>query len=142
MRRFFGDFIGGRAALGLLIVRVIFGLGIMLHGWPKIQNPMGWMGPDAPVPGIFQALAALAEFGGGIALILGLLTPLAMLGLAINMLVAIFMVHVRAGDPFVSPTGGRSWEMAALYLGVALLVLLAGPGRLSLDAQIFGGRRR
>lgn len=142
MRRFFGDFLGGRAALGLLIVRVIFGLGIMLHGWGKIQNPMGWMGPNAPVPGVLQALAAVAEFGGGIALILGLLTPLAMLGLAINMLVAIFMVHLRAGDPFVSSTGGRSWELAALYLGVALLMLLIGPGRHSLDAQIFGDRRR
>lgn len=141
MRRFFGDFIGGRAAVGLLIVRVIFGLGIMLHGWGKIQNPLHWMGPEAPVPGLFQALAALAEFGGGIALILGLLTPLAMLGLTINMLVAILMVHVRAGDPFVSQTGGRSWELAAAYLGVALLILLAGPGRWSLDAQLFDRRR-
>lgn len=141
MRRFFGDFLSGRAALGLLIVRVIFGLGIMLHGWPKIQNPMGWMGPNAPVPGIFQALSALAEFGGGMALILGLLTPLAMLGLVINMLVAISTVHLKAGDPFVSSTGGRSWELAALYLGVALLMLFIGPGRYSLDAQIFDRRR-
>ena len=140
MRKFFGDFIGGRAALGLLIVRVIFGLGIMLHGWPKIQNPMGWMGPTAPVPGFLQALAALAEFGCGIALILGLLTPLAMLGIISTMLVAIFTVHLPAGDPFVARGSGRSWELAAAYLGVALLVLLAGPGRLSLDAQLFGRR--
>lgn len=141
IRRFFGDFIGGRAALGLLIVRIIFGIGLMLHGLPKIQNPFGWMGPNAPVPGFLQALAALSEFGGGIALALGLLTPLAMLGIISTMLVAIFTVHLPAGDPFVARGGGRSWELAAAYLGVALLVLLAGPGRWSLDAQFFGRRR-
>lgn len=141
MNKLFGDFIGGRAAWGLLALRIIFGVGIMNHGWGKIQHPLNWMGPDAPVPGIFQALAAISEFGGGSALILGLLTPVAMLGLACTMLVAIFTVHLKAGDPFVSQTGGRSWELAGLYLGAALMVLLAGPGRFSLDAMLFGKRR-
>ncbi len=140
MKMFFGEFVGGRGALGLLIVRVIFGLGIMLHGWGKIQRPFSWMGPDSPVPGILQALAALSEFGGGIALILGLLTPVAMFGLACTMLTAIFMVHVRAGDPFVARGGGRSYELAALYLGVAVMMILTGPGRFSLDARLFSRR--
>ncbi len=142
MNKFFGDSVGGSAALGLLIVRVIFGLGIMQHGWGKIQQPFTWMGPDAGVPGFLQAMAALSEFGGGIALILGLLTPLAMLGLACTMLTAIFMVHVKAGDPFVARGGGRSYELAALYLGVALLMIFTGAGRFSLDAMIFGRRYR
>lgn len=140
MKKFFGEFVGGRGALGLLIVRVIFGLGIMQHGWVKIQHPFNWMGPDAAVPGFLQFLAALSEFGGGIALILGLLTPLAMFGLACTMLTAILTVHVRAGDPFVARGEGRSYELAALYLGVALLMLFTGPGKLSLDAKIFGRR--
>ncbi len=140
MKKFFGEFVEGRGALGLLIVRVIFGLGIMQHGWGKIQHPFNWMGPDAAVPGFLQFLAALSEFGGGIALILGLLTPLAMFGLACTMLTAIFTVHIRAGDPFVARGGGRSYELAALYLGVALLMLFTGPGKLSLDAKIFGRR--
>ena len=117
MNKLFGDFVGGRGALGLLIVRLIFGVGIAQHGWGKIQTPMSWMGPDAGIPGIFQALAAISEFGGGIALILGLLTPVAMFGLACTMLVAIFTVHLKAGDPFVARGGGRSWELAGLYLG-------------------------
>ena len=70
MNKLFGDFIGGRGALGLLILRVIFGVGIMQHGWSKIQNPFGWMSADSGVPGILQALAALSEFGGGLAMIL------------------------------------------------------------------------
>jgi len=139
--KIFGNFVGGRAAWGLLLVRVVFGLGIAQHGWGKIQHPFTWMGPDAPVPGFLQALAALSEFGGGIALILGLLTPLALLGLAITMIVAITTVHLKAGDPFVARGGGRSYELAALYLAVSLLVLFAGPGRFSLDAKLFGRDR-
>ena len=48
-------------------VRLVAGTAFVLHGWPKIQNPTGWMGPDAPVPGALQAAAAVAEFGGGVA---------------------------------------------------------------------------
>jgi putative oxidoreductase len=100
------------------------------------------MGPDAPVPGFLQALAALSEFGGGIALILGLLTPLAMFGLTVTMIVAITTVRLKAGDPFVARGGGRSYELAALYLVVSLLALIAGPGKLSLDAKIFGDLKK
>lgn len=139
MRKIYGNFVGGRAAIGLLILRVVFGLGIMLHGSHKILHPFNWMGENAPVPGVLQALAAVSEFGGGLALILGLLTPLAMLGLASTMFVAIATVHLPAGDPFVSQ-GGRSFESAALYLAVALMSIITGPGSLSLDALIFGGK--
>lgn len=139
MRLFFVDYVGGRGALGLLIVRLIFGAGIMLHGWGKIQRPFSWMGPDAPVPGILQFLAALSEFGGGLALILGLLTPLAMFGLACTMLYAIFIVHVPRGDAFVAQGPGQgSYEVAAAYLAITLLMMLTGPGVYSLDAKLFG----
>lgn len=97
------------------------------------------MGENAPVAGILQALAALSEFGGGLALILGLLTPLAMFGLAFTMFVAIATVHLPAGHPFVSQ-GGPSFEPAALYLAVALMSIITGPGSLSLDALIFGDK--
>lgn len=133
----YGHFVGGRAAVGLLIARLVFGTGIAFHGWSKIQNPFGWMGVDAPVPGILQALAALSEFGGGIALIFGLLTPLAMLGLACTMLTAITTVHLAQGHPFVG-RGGPSYELATLYLAFAILMIVAGPGRHSLDARLFG----
>ena len=96
----FGNFVRGRGAAGLLIVRLVFGLGIMLHGLQKIQSdggPLGWMGPQAPVPGFLQGLSTVAEFSGGLGIILGLLTPLVALGLTCNMLVALFMVHVPKG---------------------------------------------
>ena len=141
MKLYFGNFVGGNGALGLLIVRIVFGAGIMLHGLGKIQHPFSWMGPGARMPAALQALAALSEFGGGLALMLGLLVPLAMFGLVCTMAVAIFTVHIPRGDAFVARGGGGSFELAALYLSVALLMILLGPGTLSLDAKLFGKRR-
>jgi putative oxidoreductase len=126
------------ADTALLLLRFVAGLAFLFHGWPKIQNAFGWMPPDAPVPGILQALAALAEFGGGLAWILGLLTPLASLGLIVTMIVAFSMHAFMLGDPFVSKTGGSSSELAAIYLVISVLLLAMGPGRFSLDRFVGG----
>ncbi|KYF71467.1 MULTISPECIES: DoxX family protein [Sorangium] len=124
------------ASAALLALRVVTGIAFIFHGWGKIQNPFGWMGPGAPVPGFLQALAALSEVGGGLAWILGLLTPLASLGIAATMAVAV-LSHVTRGDPFFA-MGGASYEIASVYLCIALVLLLVGPGRFSADAAIFG----
>lgn len=125
-----------RASTGLLILRLVAGLAFMHHGFGKIQHPFDWMGPDSGTPGLLQGLAALSEFGGGLAWILGLLTPLASFGLVCTMAVAVHFHAMIRHDPFVS-AGGASFEPAAGYLAVALLLLLAGPGRYSLDRLVF-----
>lgn len=126
---------------GLLLIRLIMGVAFMMHGWGKIQSPFSWMPPGTPVPGFFQLLAAISEFGGGLALILGLLTRLGALGIVVTMFVAslthMFMFH----DPFVNTTGqGDSFELPLLYFSIALLFVLNGPGKFSLDKLIFGKR--
>lgn len=126
-------------SIALLTLRVVIGIAFIFHGWGKIQAPFSWMGPTAPVPGFLQALAAIAEVGGGLAWILGLLTPLASLGIAATMAVAV-ATHVMSGDPFFA-MGGSSYEIAAVYLSISLVLLLVGPGRLSADAAIFGPKR-
>src|SRR5690242_9622712 len=93
MFRWYPAFVRGPGAVGLLLLRLAMGAAFILHGWPKIQNPTGWMGPTADMPGALQALAAVAEFGGGAALVLGLLTPLAALGILCTMATAIYKVH-------------------------------------------------
>jgi len=128
------------ADVALLLIRVVAGLAFTMHGWGKMQNPFGWMGPDGFAPGIFQALAAVSEFGGGLAWILGLLTPLASLGILSTMAVAFWFHAFMRGDPFVSMTGGPAFELAALYFSIALLLFAAGPGRFSLDRKLFGSR--
>lgn len=125
------------ASTGLLLVRLVVGIAFILHGWGKIQTPMSWMGPDAPVPGALQLLAAISEFGGGIALVFGLLTSLAMLGMAITMAVAVYTHAVVKGDPFV---GG--YELALVYLAIAVMFIVVGPGKFSLDHKIFGTKEK
>ena len=123
----------------LLVLRLVAGSAFIIHGWPKIQHACSWMGANSGIPGFFQFLAALSEFGGGIAWVLGLLTPLASFGIGCTMLVATYFHMIVKGDPFVS-TGGGSYELAAAYLCIAVLLKSAGPGRFSLDWKLFGKR--
>lgn len=117
-------------SFGLLLLRGVAGVALALHGWGKIQNPLHWMdGAARPAPAVFQALAASAEFFGGLGLVVGALSVIAAFGVACTMLVAI-QTHLGRGDPF------GKWELAALYLGVSVLVMLGGPGRFSVDAVI------
>jgi len=129
--------VGPLTSIGLLVLRVAMGIAFILHGWPKIQQPFGWMPAEMNMPSYLQALAAFAEFGGGISLVLGLLTRFFAIGLAITMAVAALEVHIPAGHPYVS-MGGPSWELAGVYFACAVLFLLSGPGRLSLDHMLFG----
>jgi putative oxidoreductase len=118
------------ASVGLLLLRGFAGLAMASHGWGKIQNPFHWLDKaDHPPPAVFQFLAAFAEFFGGLGLAVGLLSVIASFGIICTMLVAI-QHHVAAGDPF------GKWELAALYFCICVVVLLGGPGRLSLDALI------
>jgi len=57
---FYCDTVGWIGSVGLTALRLLVGVAFVLHGWPKIQSPLGWMGPEASVPAIFQALAAVA----------------------------------------------------------------------------------
>ena len=131
------------ASAALLLLRLVVGAAFVLHGWGKIQNPFDWVPPQAPIslPAFFQFLAALSEFGGGIGLILGLLTPIASLGIGCTMAVAVYFHSMVTKDPFVNMTGGPSYEPALVFLGIAILFLALGPGRFSLDKTIFGERK-
>lgn len=124
----------------ILFVRLVIGAAFIQHGVVKIQNPFGWMGPGAAIPGFFQFLAAISEFGGGIALIVGLMVPLASFGISCTMVVATFMHAVVRGDPFVAKGGGPSYELALVFLSIAVLIITLGPGRFSIDAKLFGQR--
>lgn len=126
-----------KASAALLILRFVAGTAFMMHGWPKIQNPMTWAGPDAKIPGALLLLAAVSEFFGGLSWILGLLTPISSFGIAITMAVATSMHAFVLSDSFVAAPGKSSFEPALVYLVVALVLMLVGPGKFSADHQIF-----
>ena len=121
-----------RLSFSLLIVRVVFGVAMAWHGFPKFMNLTTWMGPDVPVPTVLIALAAIAEFFGGFLIALGAFTPVASFLMMCTMLVA-SAFHISKGDPWISQ-GGAAWELAGIYLALSIMFLLVGPGRFSLDA--------
>lgn len=138
--------LGPRGDFAMLLLRVVVGLAFVLHGWPKIQHPATWVGSALPgVPPWLAAVAAFAEFGGGIALLAGFTTPLFAFLIACDMVVAIFFVLVPHGATFVSTTAtATTYELPALYLAAAITLILVGPGAFSIDGArgAAGGSRR
>lgn len=130
-----------RVSAALAVLRVIVGTIFVAHGAQKLftyglEGVSGaFAGMGVPMPGIAGPAVAFLEFFGGIALILGLLTRLAALGLAITMLGAIFMVHLAAG--FFMPQG---YEFVLSLFGGSVALALAGAGAYSVDEVI--ARRR
>ncbi|MGC4002579.1 MAG: DoxX family protein [Pirellulales bacterium] len=132
-------------SFGLLALRLVFGIGMATHGWGKVQNMTGWMDAYGPsgVPSFLQAAAAISEFGGGICLAVGFLTPVAAFLIMATMSVAAYK-HISGGDPFSlswNPADSRGhWELAALYWGTAFSLMLTGPGMHSIDQVVFKGK--
>jgi len=136
------EFLPASADLALIILRVWLGLTILLlHGLDKLltfsDKAAGFPDPLGVGHPISMGLAIFGEFVCAVLLTVGLFGRFAALGLVINMSVAFFLVHKMAlTDPF-------SGELAFIYLAGFLALLIAGPGRFSLDATIFkgGGRK-
>jgi putative oxidoreductase len=125
----------GTGALGLLLFRLVIGSGFLLHGRRKLKNPTSWMQQEGTPPGppAIQFLAALVEFLAGTGYLLGLLSPLAAIGMLLTMAGALLKVHIPNHNPFVDSPGRPSAESCIIYAAAAILLLLMGPGKYSVD---------
>ena len=130
----FPGFHDTKTSVGLLVLRLLTGFGIMLHGWGKVSaghERMAGVANMVGLPAPFGYMAAFTEFFGGILINLGLLTPLAAIALIVTMIVAAIH-HITSGDPFI---GG--YELASVYLVTFFAILMAGPGKFSVDYALF-----
>ena len=132
-----------------LVARIALGLVMLPHG---AQKALGWFGGHGfsgtmgfftgtmHIPAVFAFLAILAEFAGSLGLITGLLSRVAAFGIGTVMVVAILTVHAANGF-FMNWFGnqkGEGFEYHLLAIGLALIVLIHGAGKASLDALIAG----
>ncbi len=135
--------------VGPLIARVMLGTVMFPHG---AQKMLGWFGgygfsgtmkfftETMHIPALFAFLAIAAEFAGALALIAGVLSRVAALGIASVMMVAILTSHAANGF-FMNWYGsqkGEGFEYHLLALALALIVIIQGAGKASVDAVIAG----
>lgn len=128
----------GNVDLGLLLLRVGFGFTLAFgHGLGKLNNPEKFLGSVTrhgfPLPEVMAPIAMLSEFVGGVLIAVGLATRPAAVFVIGTMLGAAFVAH--SGDPFSKK------ESALAYALVAIVIMVAGPGRYSLDARLEKRRR-
>ncbi len=135
----------GQAAL--LVLRVFVGICFIRHGWPKLRN-LGTWAAAMKTPKWLCFLSAASMFGAGIALLPGLLTPLAALAILVSMAYAT-VLEILSGFPFIAPDPYQipagdyagpmgvgeppSWEKAAMYVVMCLVLIACGGGLFSVD---------
>lgn len=129
------------SSLGLLALRL--GLGLMMltfHGWVKVVNFAELSGRFADPYGLGRplslGLSIMAELVCAALVAAGLATRLAAVVLIVNMTTAFVFAH---GMKLSGPGNG---ELPFIYLTGFVAILLAGPGRYSMDQSLFGRRGR
>jgi putative oxidoreductase len=123
--------------LGKLILRIVLGVLVLLHGIAKLKGGVG------PIEGMVTAhgLPAYVAYGalvgevlGPLLLLVGFYARIGAALIAINMLFAFALVHMGQIGQFTDQ-GGWALELQAMYLGTALALVLLGPGRYSANGR-------
>jgi putative oxidoreductase len=126
------------ADVGLLWLRVLMGLGIMTHGYPKVFGgrvqglAKGVAEMGLPMPELMAWAAALSEFVGGLLVVIGLATRPAAFLILVTMTVAAFIAH--GADPLSKK------ELALAYWTIAGTLVLTGAGPFALDHYVRWGK--
>lgn len=126
------NYSSGAFNFAMIVLRLVFGILLMNHGYSKLVN---FSETAQHMPSLFgmggtvtTALVVFAEFFCSLFVILGLFTRMACIPLLICMGYALFKSH--HGEVF------DKGEMATLYLGAFLTLLIVGPGKVSVDGMI------
>jgi putative oxidoreductase len=138
----------------LLPLRLVIGIGFMVHGWAKLsRGPSGFAKLltqiGAPLPGATAWVSTIVELLGGLAIFVGAFVELVSVPLIVMMLVAMFTVHLKYGFSSINTIGltqngpkfgPPGYEVNLLYIAGLLALFLGGAGALSIDRLL--SRRR
>lgn len=131
----------GSASVGLLLLRLIAGALLLVHGVPKLSTPAMATGMaaslDVPAPDLAGWLVILGEVGLGALLVLGLLTRVAG-GLLLAQMTGVWLL-AHAPQGFLVD-GQINGENALLLGAIGLMLVFTGAGRISVDARLFRKR--
>ena len=131
----------------LTLLRVVLGIVIFPHGAQKV---LGWFGgfgiagtygfltQQMHIPAALAVLVFAAEFLGSIGLLVGFLGKVAAFGIAVNLAVAVFLVHLPNGF-FMNWSGqqkGEGIEFFILAIGIAIAIMIGGSGAYSIDLAL------
>lgn len=121
--------------LAMLPLRLAIGAAFVVHGYPKLTGESASQTREfmksIGVPPAATTLAAILEFSGGIAIILGFLTPIAGLLIALEMIATTILAKRRLQKKYI-----LGYELDIAYLGGAVALALLGGGPFSLDALL------
>ena len=133
------NFLNRLQPLALLVLRLALGTIMIAHGWQMIADRMqGIIGVihHMGLPTFMAYLVVAAEFGGGILVVIGFLTRLAALAIFVDMLVAIFKVHLPNG--LFAPKG---FEFPMACAAIAFALIFTGAGPIAID-WLWGSKGR
>lgn len=119
-----------------LILRLVVGVTMMLHGYPKLKNPqqtVQWT-KGLGVPVIATYLAIVLEFFGGIALIIGLIVPIVAFLIALEMIGNTLLKKTKMKSPYLAGQNAGAYELDVTYLLLAITLIVLGAGIPSIDA--------
>lgn len=120
--------------VGKLVLRVLLAVLILFHGVSKLIGGVGFIAGMLAKLGLPAALGYLVYVGEVVApllILVGVYTRVAALVVAVNMIVALLLVHTSQFFT-LNNTGGWALELQAMYLGAAIVVALLGAGRYSM----------
>jgi len=133
-----GESRAAAADAGLLVLRLVLGILILCHGLSKLPPPSAFVVgalAKADLPGFLAYGVYLGEVLGPILVIVGLWTRLGALLIVINMLFAVALAH-PANMMSLGASGGYVQELQAMYLFVAVALVLLGAGRYSVGGRL------
>jgi putative oxidoreductase len=131
----------------IALLRIVLGIVVFPHGAQKVlgwwggfgfSGTLGFLTQQMHIPTALALLVFAAEFLGALGLILGFLGRIAAFGIAVDFLVAVFLVHLPNGF-FMNWSGqqkGEGIEFFILTIGIAIAVMIRGSGAMSVDRAL------